>query len=285
MSQSKNKIVLLLGAVVVILLLGSIFTLDQRSNALILQFGEPVRTVTEPGLHFKMPLIQNIVMFDKRIQNLYSDTSEVIALDQKTMRVDAYIKYRIADVLKFYQAAQNEAKFKMRLSTILDSSLRQVLGSIPFKALLSEERSGIMRKIRDIVHKEAQGFGVDIYDVRISRADLPDKSREAVYRRMRTDREKEAREIRANGTAEAQKITAIADKDRIAVLAEAQKTSAKIKADGDGEALRIFASAIAPDPEFFEFYRTLELYKNTMNKDNTIFILSPEHKILKYMGQ
>ncbi len=282
MQRLSSALVLML--LVLIVLFNSIFIVDQRQQALVLQFGQYVNMVSEPGLTFKIPFIQNVIIFDKRIQNLYADTSEVIALDQKTVRVDAFIKYQIKDVLQFYQASQNEAKFKARLATILDSSLRQVLGSMPFKVLLSEERSSIMRKIRNIVNKEAQSFGVEIYDVRISRADLPDKSREAVYKRMRTEREKEAREIRASGAAEAQKIMATADKDKVVIIAQAQENGEKTRGEGDAAALQIFNAAVSRDPDFFEFYRTLDVYRKTMQPDNTVMILSPDNKFMKYMN-
>ncbi|MBS0235919.1 MAG: protease modulator HflC [Proteobacteria bacterium] len=281
--QKFSSIIVFIG-LIVILAINSLFILDQRQQALILQFGEPRRMVVAPGLTFKVPFIQNVLLFDKRIQNLYADTSEVIALDQKTMRVDAFVKYQITDTLKFYQAAQNEVKFKARLDTILDSSLRQVLGSKPFKALLSDERAGIMRSIRDLVNNEAKSFGVAVLDVRISRADLPDKSREAVSRRMRTDREKEAREIRASGAAEAEKIMATADKDKVIIVAEAREAAEKLRGEGDAEALKIFNEAVGRDPEFFDFFRSMRVYQKTITPDDTVMVLSPDNKFMRHLN-
>ena len=279
-----NKLYAIIAAIGFFLLLvfNSIYVVDQRESALVLQFGEAVSATNTPGLKFKVPFIQQVLYFDKRIQNLNADTSEVIAADQKQMRVDAFAKFKITNVLKFYQSAQNELKFKTRLDTILDSSLRQVLGSRPFKALLSEERSDLMVKISDIVNTEASGFGVEVVDVRIKRADLPDKSREAVFRRMSTEREKEAKEIRAFGAEEAQKVRAEADKNKIVLLATAKKKAQIIKGDGDSLAIKSFAKAFNKDPEFFDFYRSLEAYKKSISKDDTSIVLSPESDFMKY---
>ncbi|RZI46351.1 protease modulator HflC [Rickettsiales endosymbiont of Peranema trichophorum] len=268
----------------VLLLVNSVYVVDQRQIALVVQFGEPVNQEVTPGLKVKLPFVQQVFFFDKRIENLRSDTSEVIASDQKTMRVDAFGKYKIVDALKFYQTVQNEDKFKARLAPILDSSLRQVLGSMPFKSLLTPERAIIMRKIRDLVNKESESFGVEVVDVRIMRADLPEKSREAVYRRMKTEREKEAKEIRAQGAEEAQIINAKADKDKVVILADAQKEAQILKGQGDAEAIKVFSEAFSRDPEFYEFYRTLEAYKKTIDRNNTTLVISPNNEFMKYLS-
>lgn len=263
-------------------LLDGLYILDQRKSALVLQFGQPVKYETEPGLKFKLPLLQNLIFFDKRIQNLVADTTEVIASDQKTMRVDAFTKYKIIDGLKFYQAAKDDRGFKARLAPILDSSLRQVLGGYQFRALLSDDRAHIMVKIKDIVNKEAADFGIQVIDVRIMRADLPDKSREAVYDRMRSEREKEAKEIRAEGGEQAQKIMATAEKDKLIILAEAKKKGEILRGEGDSEAIRSFALSFGKDPEFFDFYRSLQAYKKSISKDNSRVILSTDSEFMKY---
>jgi membrane protease subunit HflC len=251
--------------------------------ALILQFGEPIKQITNPGLKIKLPMVQNILRFDKRLQHLHADTSEVIALDQKTMRVDAFAKYKIIDVLKFYQTAQNEYKFKSRLSTILDSSLRQVLGSFPFDVLLSDQRAEIMHKISNIVNTEAAGFGVEVVDVRIMRADLPDNSREAVYKRMRAGREKEAREIRAQGNEEADRITSAANKDKALILASAKKFAEILKGEGEAKAIEIFTASFEQDPVFFDFYKSLDVYKSVFTKDSTTLVITPNSKFMRHM--
>lgn len=280
----NNRLIIFAMAVLVTIgiLMDSFYILDQRRTALIVQFGEPVDYVTEPGLRLKMPLIQDLFFFDKRIQNLAADTTEVIASDQKTMRVDAFTKYRIVDGLKFYQTAKDDRGFKTRLAPILDSSLRQVLGGEPFISLLSPERANIMHKIKDIVHREAQGFGVEVVDVRITRADLPDESRNAVYERMRSERKKEATEIRAEGAEQAQKIMATADRDKQIILAEARKKAKTLRGEGDGDAIKAFASSFNQDPEFFDFYRSLQAYRKTINKDDSRMVLSIDSEFMKY---
>lgn len=277
---------LLIGILALFVLIGiisdSFYVLDQRRTALVTQFGESVRYVTEPGFKLKIPLIQDVLFFDKRIQNLVADTTEVIASDQKTMRVDAFTKYKIVDGLKFYQTAKDDRGFKLRLAPILDSSLRQVLGSKAFITLLTPERASIMLQIREIVAHQAKDFGVEVVDVRIMRADLPDKSREAVYDRMKSEREKEAKEIRAEGGEQAQKITASADRERQVILAEANKTSQILRGNGDAEAIKLFSTAFNKDPEFFDFYRSLQAYKKTFSVDDTKLVLSADSEFLKY---
>jgi membrane protease subunit HflC len=270
-----NKNISIIAAVFLGLLTisNSFYILDQRQTALILQFGDFVREEKEAGLKFKVPFIQDLLFFDHRIQNLSADTTEVIASDQKTMRVDAFTKYKIKDALQFYKRAKDEKGFKARLSPILDSSLRQVLGEVEFRALLSHQRSEMMTKITAIVNEQAKDFGVEIVDVRIMRADLPDKSREAVYDRMRSDREKEAKEIRAEGAEQAQKIIATAEKDKLVTLAEASKKSEIMRGEGDAEAIKSFANAFGRDPEFFDFYRSMQAYRKSIGKDSAKMVL------------
>lgn len=279
-----NRLIIGIVAVITILymLTDSVYILDQRKTALVVQFGEAVKYESNPGLKFKIPFIQNLIFFDKRIQNLAADTTEVIASDQKTMRVDAFTKYKIIDGLKFYQTAKDDKGFKARLAPILDSSLRQVLGGYPFRALLSDERAHMMVKIKDIVNQEAASFGVQVIDVRIMRADLPDKSREAVYDRMKSEREKEAKEIRAEGAEQAQKITATAEKDKLIILAEAKKKAEILRGEGDAEAIKSFAASFGKDPEFFDFYRSLQAYKKAISKDSTKMVLSMDSEFMKY---
>jgi membrane protease subunit HflC len=267
---------------VLFLLSQSVFVVDQRKIAIVLQFGEYVKSYNSPGLKLKIPFLQDVLFFDNRVQNLSADTSEVIASDQKTMRVDAFTKFKIIDGLKFYQRAKDESSFKARLAPILDSSLRQVLGSEPFKSLLTPERTILMRKIKELVNAEAQDFGVEIVDVRIMRADLPDLSRQAVYERMKSDREKEAKEIRAEGAEVAQKIMATADKDKTILLAEAKRKAETLKGEGDSESIKIYAHSFGKDPEFFDFYRTMQAYKESILADNTQFVITTDNEYLRY---
>ncbi len=283
----KKKIGVIGSAVLVlglIVLSDTLFTVDQRDVALVLQLGEPVAVKQEAGLKWKLPFIQNVLFFDKRIHNFISDTKEVIAKDQKQMRVDAFCKYKIIDPLRFYQTAKAEVRFKNRLDGIVDSSLRQVLGGVPFVALLSEQRRGLMQKIRDLVNQETKEFGVEVVDVRIMRADLPDASRDAVYSRMRAEREKEAREIRAQGAEESNIIKATADKEKRMMLAEAEKKAQILKGEGDAIATNVFAQAFGKDPEFFDFYRSLEAYKKAISKDTDTMLLSPNTEFMKHFN-
>ena len=271
--------------VFLIILLNSVYILDQRKVSIVTQFGEPISQPSDPGLHFKLPFIQHVLFFDKRIHNLKSDTSEVIALDQKTMRVDAFAKYRIIDALKFYRSAKTEYNFKNRLASILDSSLRQVLGGVPFKTLLTPERIELMSDIRNIVTKQAESFGVEVLDVRIMRADLPDKSREAVYNRMITERQKEAKEIRARGAEQAQVIRAEANKNKQAILGTAEEQSSIIRGEADSEAIKVLGKAVNKDPEFYSFYRSMEIYEDTLASDDTSFVLSLKSELMKYLNK
>lgn len=266
-----------------ILLSQSMFVLDQRQSAIILQFGEFVRSLDKPGLKFKVPFIQNVIFFDHRVQNLTADTTEVIASDQKTMRVDAFTKYKIIDPLRFFQRAKDERNFKARLSPIIDSSLRQVLGSVPFKALLTPDRTILMGKIKDIVNVQSSDFGVQIIDVRITRADLPELSRNAVFERMISERGKEAKEIRAEGSESAQIIIATADKDRTILVAEAKKRAEIIRGEGDSEAIKLYGRSFGQDPEFYDFYKSMETYRTAIGGDNSKLVVSPDNEFFKYL--
>ena len=280
--ENKHFKYLITALVTLIVISASLFAVDQRQSALVLQFGEPVKFHSEPGLKFKFPLIQDVLFFDKRIQNLDADTTEVISADQKVMRVDAFTKYKITDPLKFFQTVKDEFGFKARLAPILESSLRQVLGSLPFIVSLTPERSIVMSKIKEILHREAQSFGVEVVDVRIKRADLPEKSREAVYDRMRTERVAEAKIIRAEGFEKAQEIKAIADKDKLVIIAEAKKKGQVIKGQGESDAIKAFGSAFNKDPEFYGFYRSMEAYRKSFSGDNSKLVLSPDSEFMQY---
>ncbi len=280
--MNRNTYIIIAAVLGLLTLVNSFYILDQRQTAIILQFGDFVSEEKQAGLKLKVPFIQDVLFFDHRIQNLTADTTEVIASDQKTMRVDAFTKYKIINALQFYKRAKDEKGFKSRLSPILDSSLRQVLGEVEFRTILSPERRNMMLKITEIVNSQAKDFGVEIVDVRIMRADLPDRSREAVYERMRSDREKEAKEIRAEGAEQAQKIIATAEKDKIVTIAEARKKSEIMRGEGDAEAIKSFASSFGRDPEFFDFYRSMHAYRKSIGKESAKMILSPDNEFMKY---
>ena len=262
----------------------SIFIVKEVNQAIVLQFGDPKRIITKPGLNFKLPFIQNVVFLDKRILNLDTPPEEVIASDQKRLIVDAFARFQIVDPLKFYISVGNEWVARSRLSTIINSRIRNVLGQQELQTLLSKDRTKQMTLIQEGVNNEAENFGIKIVDVRIKRADLPQANSEAIYRRMQTEREREAKEFRARGAEMAVTITSTADKEVTVILADAQKKSEIMKGEGDGQRNKIFASAFGKDPEFFGFYRAMQAYERALIGGETSLILSPDSDFFKFFG-
>ena len=262
----------------------SIFIVKEINQAIVLQFGDPKRILMKPGLNFKIPFIQNVVFLDKRILNLDAPPAEVIASDQKRLIVDAFARFKIVDPLKFYISVGNERVARSRLSTIINSRIRSVLGTQRLQTLLSEERSKQMALIQDGVNNEAAKFGIEIVDVRIKRADLPPANSDAIYRRMQTEREREAKEFRAKGAEMAITITSTADKEVTVILADAEKQSQILKGEGDGQRNKIFANAFGQDPEFFAFYRAMQAYETALIGGETSLILSPDSEFFKFFG-
>jgi membrane protease subunit HflC len=281
--NKKTKKLLIISTIAIILLVSTMFAVDQRQQVLIVQFGEPIRVIDTPGIKFKVPLFQEAIFFDKRIIDLNLAEQEVIASDQKRLIINAFAKYRITDVLKFYTTVNNIQGLSNKLSGILDSSLRQVIGEVTLSELLTENRGDVMKQIRDVISKEATIFGIEIIDVRIMRADLPKENSDAIFARMQTAREKEAREIRANGAEEADKIRAEADKEKTIILANAKKQSDITRGEGEATAARIYASSYGRDPEFAAFYRSMNAYKETMKNDKTKMIVSSDSEFFKYL--
>ena len=262
----------------------SIFIVKEINQAIVLQFGDPKRIILKPGLNFKLPFIQNVVFLDKRILNLDTPPEEVIASDQKRLIVDAFARFQIVDPLKFYISVGNERVARSRLSTIINSRIRNVLGQEELQTLLSKDRSKQMALIKEGVNNEAQNFGINIVDVRIKSADLPQANSDAIYRRMQTEREREAKEFRAKGAEMAVTITSTADKEVTVILADAQKQSEIMKGEGDGERNKIFADAFGQDPEFFAFYRAMQAYEKALIGGETSLILSPDSEFFKFFG-
>ena len=273
-------IIILIGAT----LFFSIFIVKEVNQAIVLQFGDPKRIILKPGLNFKLPFIQNVVFLDKRVLNLDTPPEEVIASDQKRLIVDAFARYQIIDPLKFYISVGNERVARSRLATIINSRIRNVLGQQKLQTLLSEDRSKQMALIQQGVNNEAENFGIKIVDVRIKRADLPQANSDAIFRRMQTEREREAKEFRAKGAEMAVTITSTADKEVTVILADAQKKSEIMKGDGDGQKNKIFADAFGQDPEFFGFYRAMQAYQNALIGGETSMILSPDSEFSKFFG-
>lgn len=279
----NNKIILpiLVLVIAIVFAFNMLFVVEQTEQAVVFQFGQPVRTIKEPGLNVKMPFIQNVLHFDNRIQEINTEDKEVIAYDQKRLIINAFVKYKIVNPVLYYTTVRDVNGFNNKFSTILDSSLRQVIGEVPLNSLLSEKRSDVMEKIQDVVAEKAKQFGVEVIDVRITRSDLPEANSVAIYKRMQTDREREAKEIRAEGDETAQKIRANADKEKTFLIADAKKKAEAIMGEGEAEANKIYSKAYAKDPSFFEFYRTMNAYKNSLSNNNTKIILSPNNQFLK----
>ena len=268
---------------VVVGLWGSLFTVNQTQQALVLQFGEPKRTIQEPGLAFKLPFIQDVVYYEKRVLSLIpQDAEEVILSDQKRLQVDAYARYQIENPLLFYQTVRNELGARGRLEAIIDSSVRRALGSETLASILTGQRNEITRSIGDEVNASVASLGIKIIDVRLRRADYPEATSQNIFNRMKSEREREAKEFRATGEEEAQKIRADAEKTRTVILSEAQKIAQETRGTGDAQAIRIYAESFGRDPEFFAFYRSMEAYRSSMANNGTSMVLSPSSSFFRF---
>lgn len=266
---------------------GALFTVEQTEQALVLRFGEPVAgrgLITEPGLHFKIPVIENVVSFDNRILDVESPNLEVLAADNQRLEVDSFIRYRIVDALKFYQSVNSVQGANNQLGSVLNSAVRRVLSEANQQQIVRDERSGLMTKIKKQADTEARRFGVEVVDARIRRVDLPQQISEKVFGRMQTERQREAAEYRAQGAEQAQKITAKADRDVIVLKAEAQQKADQIKGEGDAERNRIFAEAFGKDPDFFAFYRSMQAYEAAFKPGETRFLVSPRSEFFRFFS-
>ena len=277
----------ILSLVVVALILaavsGSLFTVNQTQQALVLQFGEPKRTIQEPGLAFKLPFIQDVTYYEKRVLSLIpQDAEEVILADQKRLQVDAYARYRIEDPLLFYQTVRNERGARGRLEAIIDSSVRRALGRETLASILTGQRNDITRSIGEEVNASVASLGIKIIDVRLRRADYPTATSQNIFNRMKSEREREAKEFRATGEEEAQKIRADAEKTRTVILSEAQRESQEIRGAGDSQAIQIYADSFGQDADFFAFYRSMEAYRKSMNNNGTSLVLSPDSSFFRF---
>jgi membrane protease subunit HflC len=263
----------------------ALFTVYQTEQAIVMQFGKPQKVIQEPGLNFKLPFVQDVVFVDKRVLSVSTKREEVVTRDQKRLMVDSFARFRIANPLQYYQSYGNIEIAYTRLETILNSQLRQNLGRQILNNIVSGERSNLMLQIREQVNKEAKASGIDVIDVRIVRADLPKENSEKVFDRMRSQREQEAKEIRATGAEIAQRIRANADKERTVLIANAQKDSEILRGEGDGEKNRIFAEAFGKDEGFFSFYRSMQAYRESIGDDDTSMVLSPTSEFFRYFDQ
>lgn len=283
--MSKTMTALAIVAVVLgVIGFSSMYTVHQVQQVLLLQFGEPVGVIKEPGLKFKIPFIQDVNYIDNRILDLDAPPEEIIASDQKRLVVDAFARFKVVDPLLFYQTVGNEAIARSRMSALINSNIRQVLGSEAFSTVLSGERDALMRRIRDLVNEEAKDFGILIVDVKVKRADLPQANSQAIYRRMQTERLREAAEFRAQGAETAQRVRSRADREKTVLIAEAQKQSEILRGEGDGKAVKIFADAFGKDPDFYSFYRSMQAYGQALGSDDTTMVLSPDSEFFRYFG-
>ncbi|MRG71070.1 protease modulator HflC [Alphaproteobacteria bacterium HT1-32] len=260
----------------------SLFTVHQTQQALILQFGNPVRVVTDPGLNFKLPFVQSVEFYEKRVLNLDPPVQEVILADKKRINVDAFARYNIVDVLEFRKTVRDEIGLRSRFSGIINSAMREVMGRLDLTDLLSEKRDDVMKTINEQVNQEGARYGIKILDVRIGRTELPEEISRNVYDRMRTERQREANKLRAEGEEIAATIRAEADRQRTVIVAEAERESAITRGQGDAEKERILRNAYQSDPEFFSFYRSMEAYRKALADGNTSLVLSPDSQFFKY---
>ena len=264
---------------------GSLYTVNQIQQAIILQFGKPMDVVKDPGLHWKLPFIWDVEHYDKRVLDFNLPLEEPIAADQKKMLIDSFARYRITDPLKVFQTVRTETVIRQRIDALINSAMRSVVGQVPLTSLLSQEREQIMRDIRDQVNAETAQFGIEVIDVRIRRADLPEANSQAIYERMKSQREQEAKKIRSEGSEAAQRIRAAADKDKIVILADARRKGEILRGEGESESTRIYAEAANQDPEFYDFYRSLLAFRRSMEKQDTSMVLAPGSEFLRYFGK
>jgi membrane protease subunit HflC len=260
----------------------ALFIVDQIEQALVLQFGQPRRVIREPGLWVKRPFLEDVKPYDNRLLDFEPPPEEVIVSDQKRLVVDTYTRYRITDPLLFYQTANSEVAVRARLSAMVNGSLRRVLGNVTLSALLSHERPAIMKQIRDEVRDQGKGFGIDVVDVRIRRADLPEENSQAIYARMVSERQQQAAQFRGEGAEAAQTVRANADRERTVIIAEAQRDAQKVRGDGDAQSIRIYADAFGQDKEFFAFYRSMQAYRDALTGRGTSFVLTPDTGFFRF---
>ena len=265
----------------------SAFVVQQTQLALVLRFGEPVLgrgLITTPGIHFKIPFIEKVVFLDNRILDLETSKQEVLASDNNRIDVDAFLRYKIVDPLRFYQSVGDTQRAEGQLANVLNSAVRRVLGEANMPQIVRDQRSQLMVRIRDQVEQEASKFGVTIKDVRIRRADLPRQISEKVYSRMQTERAREAAEFRAQGAEQAQRITSKADRDVVVLRAQAQQQADQLRGEGEAERNGIFAEAYGKDPDFFSFWRSMQAYEAGLKSGDTRLILSPTSQFFRYFG-
>jgi len=282
-----NKLLIIGGVILVILGVvasSSLFIVEQTQQAIVLFFGKPQKTIQDPGLYFKIPFGEEVVYYDKRVLDLDPPKERMILADQKRLDVDSYARYRIVDPLLFYQTTRRVTEVSGKMSPIINSSLRRVLGNETLLEILSGKRAEIMVDIQKAVNDAVMRFGMEIVEVRVRRADYPEETRSNIENRMKSEREREAKEFRARGFEMAEGIRADAGKQKIVLLAQAQKKAETLRGEGDGLAIKIYADAFGQDPEFFAFYRSMQAYKKSMDSQDTTMVLSPNSDFFRFFG-
>lgn len=285
MKRATLAVVGIAVVVLAIVLNSALYTVHQTEQALVLQFGSPVRVETEPGLKWKIPFVQNVIRYDARTLDLDPPGQQVPLIDQKRIIVDTYARYQITDPLRFYQTVRSEIGLRDRFGSILNSAVRDELGEADLTDLLAESRGRIMQEITDTVRRRADEFGIRVVDVRIGRTDLPQETSQSVFNRMRSSRIAQAAQLRAEGEELKAKIQAEADRDRTVILAEARKTGEILRGQGDAERNTILGDVYGKDPEFFAFYRSMDAYRRALGDGTTTMVLSPESDFFRFFGQ
>ena len=284
--MTRHLIGIFVGLLLVLLIaaFGALFTVYQTQQALVVRFGEPIRIITEPGLHVKVPVFDTVIYFNKRILDLENPAQEVFASDQRRLMIDAFARYRIRDPLLFYQRVSTVDGANTRLSSLLNAALRRVLGEATLIHVVRDDRAALMARVRDQLDREARDLGIEVVDVRIRRADLPEQNSQAVYQRMQTERQRQAASIRGEGSQKSQEIRAKADRDVTVIVAEAQSKAEQTRGEGDAKRNRIFAEAFGKDPDFFAFYRSMQAYEAGLRANDTRLVLRPDSDFFKYFG-
>lgn len=282
MNRSLLTIIVIVVVAAGFLLRGALFTVHQAQQALVVQFGDPRRVITEPGLHVKIPLIQDVVYFDKRILGLDAQPEEILTSDQRRLVVDSFVRYRVVNPLLFYQTVRNELGLRGRLAPSVANAFRGAFGRLDAASVISGDRPSAMQQVTNTLQEDSRRLGIELVDVRIKRADFPDTISQAIFRRMQTERQREANEQRATGFELAERIRAEAERQRTVLLADARRKSEELRGQGDAERTKIFAEAANKDPEFYNFYRSLQAYSKAISGSDTTMVLSPDSDFFKY---
>lgn len=283
----NRRLPLILGILAIVLgfvASSAMYTVHQTKQAIVLMFGNPKRVITEPGLEFKIPILENVLYYEKRVLNLDPPVESILLADQKRILVDVFARYRIVNPLEFFKTVRSEDGVRRRLGPILNASLRGVLGNATLASVLSDERADIMQQIKSSVNSPARRFGIELVDVRIRRADFPDEISQAVYSRMNSERQREAAEFRAQGFERSQRIRAVADREATVIVAEAEREAEIARGKGEAARTRLLNDAFGQDTDFFNFYRSMQAYEASLSGDSTFMVLSPDSEFFDFFS-